>query len=99
MAATADARRDEESAALLYEFGPFVLRLSDRTLFRGAERVRITPRVLDLLVCLVETPGRVVTKEQLLDRVWEGTFVEEGNVNRTVSTLRTFPRAARCSAA
>lgn len=88
MAETADARRGEESAALLYEFGPFVLRLSDRTLFRGAERVRITPRVLDLLACLVETPGRVVTKEQLLDRVWEGTFVEEGNVNRTVSTLR-----------
>ncbi len=71
-----------------YEFGPFRLRLSDRTLFRGGERVRITPRVLDLLVCLVEDSGRVVTKERLLERVWEGTFVEEGNVNRTVSTLR-----------
>jgi len=73
---------------LLYEFGPFVLRLSDRTLFRGSERIRITSRVLDLLLCLVEEAGRVVTKERLLERVWEGTFVEEGNVNRTVSTLR-----------
>lgn len=72
----------------VYEFGPFRLRLSDRTLFRAGERVRITPRVLDLLVCLVEDSGRVVTKERLLERVWEGTFVEEGNVNRTVSTLR-----------
>lgn len=85
---TAAERTDEASPATLYEFGPYVLRRSDRTLFRGEERIRITPRVIDLLVCLVESAGRVVTKEQLLDRVWEGAFVEEGNVNRTVSTLR-----------
>jgi DNA-binding winged helix-turn-helix (wHTH) protein/TolB-like protein len=83
-----DATRRPLTGGALYEFGPFLLRLSDRTLFRGQVRVRITARVLDLLVCLVEESGRVVTKERLLERVWEGTFVEEGNVNRTVSTLR-----------
>lgn len=83
-----DATRLPLAGGTLYEFGPFLLRLSDRTLFRGQERVRMTARVLDLLVCLVEESGRVVTKERLLERVWEGTFVEEGNVNRTVSTLR-----------
>lgn len=85
---TTDGSRRPLAGGVLYEFGPFLLRLSDRTLFRGEERVRITPRVLDLLVCLVEEAGRVVTKERLLESVWEGTFVEEGNVNRTVSTLR-----------
>lgn len=73
---------------LVYGFGPFLLRASDRSLFRSGEPIRITPRVLDLLLCLVEDAGRIVSKERLLDRVWEGTFVEEGNVNRTVSTLR-----------
>lgn len=72
----------------VYEFGPFRLRTSDRSLHKGRDRVRITPRVFDLLYCLVEEPGKIVSKEKLLDRVWEGTFVEEGNVNRTVSTLR-----------
>ncbi len=72
----------------MYGFGPFLLRASDRSLFRSGEPIRITPRVLDLLLCLVEDAGRIVSKERLLDRVWEGTFVEEGNVNRTVSTLR-----------
>lgn len=72
----------------VYEFGPFRLRAGDGALFREGERVRITPRVLDLLLCLVEDAGRIVSKEKLLERVWEGTFVEEGNVNRTVSTLR-----------
>lgn len=73
---------------LVYDFGPFRLRVSDRTLFRARERVRVSPRVFDFLLCLVEDAGRVVSKDRLLERVWEGTFVEEGNVNRTVSTLR-----------
>lgn len=80
--------RRTEHERTVYEFGPFRLRAGDGALFRGGERVRITPRVLDLLLCLVEDAGRIVSKERLLERVWEGTFVEEGNVNRTVSTLR-----------
>ncbi len=50
--------------------------------------MRIPPRALDVLLHLVERPGRIVEKEELLDVVWHGTFVEEGSVNRTVSTLR-----------
>ncbi|HYN43904.1 MAG TPA: winged helix-turn-helix domain-containing protein [Thermoanaerobaculia bacterium] len=93
MSGQRDERPAEGAPAALvdrhvYEFGPFLLRASDRALFRASERIRITPRVLDLLLCLVEDAGRIVSKERLLDRVWEGTFVEEGNVNRTVSTLR-----------
>lgn len=78
----------EPGVSLVYEFGPFRLRTSDRSLFRARERVRVSPRVFDFLLCLVEDAGRVVSKDRLLERVWEGTFVEEGNVNRTVSTLR-----------
>lgn len=51
-------------------------------------RVPLTPRILDLLITLVERRGELVSKETLLKEVWPDSFVEEGNINRTVSTLR-----------
>jgi DNA-binding winged helix-turn-helix (wHTH) protein len=46
-------------------------------LWRGEALVEVAPRALDLLVALVERAGDVVTKEELLERVWPNTFVEE----------------------
>ncbi len=69
-------------------FGPFRLDVAGLALERDGRPVRLTPRVFDLLVYLVENAGRIVTKEELLENVWHGTFVEEGNINRNVSTLR-----------
>lgn len=48
----------------------------------------MTPTVFRILVFLLEHPGEVVTKEQLMKHVWPDSFVEEGNLNRNVSTLR-----------
>lgn len=71
-----------------YEFDAFTLSPSQRALRRSGERIALTPRVFDLLLILVEKAGEVATKEELLDSVWAETNVEEGNINRTVSTLR-----------
>lgn len=76
----------ERSAS--YEFGGFVLMPLRRSLTRNGERVALTPRVFDVLLALVERNGEVVTKEELLTLVWSDANVEEGNINRTVSTLR-----------
>lgn len=70
------------------EFGEFRIDLDRQTCLRSGEPVRLTPKVFDLLVYLAGSGGRLVTKEELLDRVWSGTFVEEGIINRNVSTLR-----------
>ena len=48
----------------------------------------MAPRALDLLVALAERAGDVVTKEELLQRVWPDTFVEEANLSVNVSALR-----------
>jgi TolB protein len=48
----------------------------------------LTPRVLDMLIVLVERDGEVVSKEALMSSLWADSFVEEGNISRTVSTLR-----------
>ena len=72
----------------LYEFGPFVLNTSERTLLRDGRRVPLRPKLFNLLLVLVENSGRLVEKDELMRTVWQGRFVEEGNINKTVSMLR-----------
>jgi DNA-binding winged helix-turn-helix (wHTH) protein len=71
-----------------FEFGPFRLDPRERVLLRDGKRTPLPPKVFDLLVVLVEHAGRLVTREDLLKEVWSGTFVEEANLNYTVSLLR-----------
>lgn len=69
-------------------FGAFTLDLEARQL-RGADgEVPLSPKAFALLAYLVEQRPRVVTKEELLDRVWAGVFVEEQNVKNLVSEIR-----------
>ncbi|HLA76650.1 MAG TPA: winged helix-turn-helix domain-containing protein [Vicinamibacteria bacterium] len=71
-----------------YEFGGFRLDGARRVLWRGSEIVPLPPRALDLLLALVERSGEVVTKQELMERVWPDTFVEEANLSVNVSLLR-----------
>src|SRR5580765_1402209 len=72
----------------IYRFGEFSLMADDRMLLRGDERVPMAPRVFHVLLVLVENAGRLVSKETLMSEVWADSFVEEGNLNRTISRLR-----------
>lgn len=76
------------NAPTRYSFGPFVLDTGRRELARNGAPVHLTPKELDLLILLAENAGHVVEKAEILDRVWHGTFVEEGNITQTVSVLR-----------
>jgi TolB-like protein/DNA-binding winged helix-turn-helix (wHTH) protein/Flp pilus assembly protein TadD len=71
-----------------YEFGPFRLDPADRQLLRDGQPVPLRPKVFDILVTLVARRGRLVEKDELLRVVWPGQFVEEGNLNKSISTLR-----------
>lgn len=73
---------------LVFEFGSFVLNAPERLLLREGRPVEMPPKVFDLLLALVRARGHLLEKEELLRTVWEGSFVEEGNVNRQISTLR-----------
>ena len=69
-------------------FGPFKLLPGPRLLLEGDRPVRLGSRAFDILVTLLECPGEVVDKEQLIARVWPQTFVEEANLKIQVSALR-----------
>ena len=69
-------------------FGPFRLLPDRRLLLEGDKPVRLGSRALDVLIALVEHPGEVVGKDELMARVWPHTFVEEGNLKFQVGALR-----------
>jgi DNA-binding winged helix-turn-helix (wHTH) protein/TolB-like protein/Tfp pilus assembly protein PilF len=71
-----------------YRFGPFVLIPSEHVLFRGSAPVRLARKDFELLVILVEHAGHLLRKDELQQRLWGGTVVEEGNLTKHVSTLR-----------
>src|SRR5918998_4526699 len=72
----------------IYEFGPFLLNPSERVLTREGRPVPLTPKVFDLLVVLVENGGHLLGKKDLMEAVWPDSFVEEGNLTFSISTLR-----------
>jgi predicted ATPase/DNA-binding winged helix-turn-helix (wHTH) protein len=69
-------------------FGPFRLFSAQRLLLEGDTPVRLGSRAFDILAALVERPGKVVGKEELIARAWPQTVVEEANLKIQVSALR-----------
>src|SRR5215213_9505388 len=72
----------------LYEFGPFRLDASERLLTRAGERVPLTEKAFDTLAALVRRGGRLVSKEELIAEVWPDAFVEENNLDKSISAIR-----------
>jgi TolB-like protein/DNA-binding winged helix-turn-helix (wHTH) protein len=80
--------RDPITAGGGVAFGPYWIDRQQRLLFRDGHLVALEPKVFDTLLVLVEADGTLVSKDELLQKIWPGTFVEEGSVTRNVSTLR-----------
>ncbi|MEY2494548.1 MAG: hypothetical protein QOJ45_1040 [Verrucomicrobiota bacterium] len=74
--------------APVYEFGDFRLDAGKRLLWRAGAPVRLTPRVFETLLYLVEHHDAVLDKERLMEAVWPDSIVEENNLTQNISTLR-----------
>jgi len=72
----------------IYDFGPFRLDVGERALLRDAQPVALTPKAFETLVVLVQHSGHLVGKDEVLERVWHDTIVEESNLNVIIHTLR-----------
>jgi len=72
----------------LYEFGAYQLDAHERVLWRAGQPVQLTPKVFDTLLVLVENSGHIVAKDELMQRLWPDSFVEEGNLAFNISILR-----------
>jgi DNA-binding winged helix-turn-helix (wHTH) protein/tetratricopeptide (TPR) repeat protein len=72
----------------LYEFGPFRLDAVKRVLRRDGELVPLTPKAIDTLLVLVQSNGRPLSREDLMQAVWPDSFVEEANLTQNIFVLR-----------
>jgi predicted ATPase/DNA-binding winged helix-turn-helix (wHTH) protein len=69
-------------------FGPFTLRAGERLLLKEGAPVELGARALDILIALTATPNHVVSKRDLMSRVWPDVIVEEGSLRFQMITLR-----------
>ena len=78
----------DKSAERAISFGPFRLFPRQRLLLEGGKPVHVGSRALDLLIALVERPGQLLSKGELISRAWPSTHVVETNLRFQIATLR-----------
>jgi len=71
-----------------YEFGTFLLDVSEHRLLCRQEVVPLSPKVFETLLVLVENSGHVLEKDELMKRLWPDSFVEESSLTQNISLLR-----------
>ncbi|MEW6126664.1 MAG: winged helix-turn-helix domain-containing protein [Acidobacteriota bacterium] len=71
-----------------YEFGEFRMDVGKRRLLRSGEIVPLAPKVFDLLLALTERSGKTIEKDELMQKIWPDTAVEENNLTQNIYTLR-----------
>jgi len=76
------------SHTTVFVFANFSLDPERRLLMRGDEPVALHPKAFELLLMLIENSDRVLTKNEILNTIWEGQFVEENNLAVQISALR-----------
>jgi len=74
-----------------YEFGVFTVDLSGGELRKHGVRLKVQERPFQLLVCLLERPGEIISRDELRQRLWpDGTFVDfDHNISSAINKLRT----------
>jgi DNA-binding winged helix-turn-helix (wHTH) protein len=68
--------------------GEFELNLGMRALYKAGREVPLGSRAFDILSVIVLAAGRIVSKDELMDTVWPGVFVEENNIHVHLSAVR-----------
>ena len=72
----------------VYSFGVFRVDALERLLFKDNREIPLTPKAFDTLLVLIENSSHVLTKQELMQKVWPDSYVEENNLAQNISTLR-----------
>ena len=72
----------------IFQFGEFQIDVAARTLRREDESIALNRRAFDVLLYLIQNPGRILTRDELLKNVWPDSFVDENSLAQSISALR-----------
>jgi len=72
----------------VYEFEDFCLDAAHLMLYKNGTTISLKPKVVETLVALIERSGEVVSKDELMHRLWPDSFVEEANLSQNIYLLR-----------
>jgi DNA-binding winged helix-turn-helix (wHTH) protein/tetratricopeptide (TPR) repeat protein len=76
-----DARSD-------WSFGDYAVNREERVLRFAGRPVQVAPKVVETLIPFLESPERVISKRELIDRIWPDSYVEEANLTQNIYVLR-----------
>ena len=89
-------RRETGSVATMLKVGDLEMNLIARTVHRGGQEIDLQPREFQLLEFLMRSPGRVFSREQLLDGVWgRDVYIDERTVDVHIGRLRKSLNSGR----
>jgi predicted ATPase/DNA-binding winged helix-turn-helix (wHTH) protein len=71
-----------------YQFGEFALDLARGAVFKAGQEIKLRPKVYELLKYLVENPGRLIAKQELIQAVWPDSFVTDDSLVQCAVELR-----------
>src|SRR5450432_2826500 len=77
-----------ETSPLNYEFGEFTLDVARGCLLKAGEEIKLRPKVYETLKYLVENPGRLIGKPELMQAVWPDAFVTDDSLVQCTLELR-----------
>lgn len=77
-----------ENKKFVYEFGKFVLDPQEKTLFENGVALHLPAKEFETLLLLVENNGKALTKNEMMNAIWQDAFVEESNLAKQISRLR-----------
>src|SRR5690348_17811398 len=75
-------------SSLAYQFGDFTLDVARGCVLRGGEEIKLRPKVYEALKYLVENPGRLIGKQELIQAVWPDSFVTDDSLVQCTVELR-----------
>jgi Tol biopolymer transport system component/DNA-binding winged helix-turn-helix (wHTH) protein len=77
-----------KSKHTVYTFDDFRLDTAELMLYRGGREISLPPKVVETLVVLIEHRGEITGKDELINRVWADSIVEESNLSQCLYRLR-----------
>lgn len=77
-----------DSDRVIYVFGDFRLDAARKMLYRGGEELAAVPKAIETLLALVERRGEIVSRDELMSRIWSDAVVEASNLSHYLYLLR-----------